>query len=169
MTTATTRARVPSRPAPTESRRRLHNRSPRCFQPTEDGLRSIRENSAAGSNVGARFRATDGNNDRLTYTFAGSDAFEIDASSGQLTTKAELDREDQPAHSLTVTATDPSNLSVNLPVTVTVEDVNEAPVVSGPATVNDYVENDTSAAAFYSADDPEGAPVTWRLSGRRRE
>ena len=51
--------------------------------------RSIRENTRAGANLGAPVRATDANNDRLTYSIPASDHFEIDASSGQLRTKAD--------------------------------------------------------------------------------
>ena len=138
------------------------------FPETEDGQRSVRENMAIGSNVGAPFRATDADNDRLTYAAAGSDGFEIDESSGQLTTKTELDHEGRPTHSVTVTATDPSNLSASLSVTITVEDVDEAPSVTGPTTVSDYEENDTAIVALYSASDPDDRSVaitSWSLNG----
>ena len=42
--------------------------------------RSIRENTRAGTSLGAPVRATDANNDRLTYGIPASDYFEIDAS-----------------------------------------------------------------------------------------
>ena len=54
--------------------------------------RSVARNTAAGRDVGAPFAATDADNDALTYRLGGPDwdAFDIDASSGQLLTKALL-------------------------------------------------------------------------------
>ena len=48
--------------------------------------RSVAENSAAGTNVGAPVAATDPNDTALTYTLSGTDAgsFAINSSSGQL-------------------------------------------------------------------------------------
>ena len=57
-----------------------------------------------------------------------------------------------------------SNLKTTLDVTVTVTDVDEAPVITGDSAVN-YAENGTGAVATYSASDPEGATVTLTLSG----
>ena len=54
--------------------------------------RSIARNTPAGRNIGAPLRATDADNDILTYSLGGPDAarFDIDASSGQLLTKTVL-------------------------------------------------------------------------------
>ena len=55
------------------------------------------ENTAAGQSVGAPVRATDGNNDILTYTLSGSDdddLFDINWGTGQIMTKSELNLED---------------------------------------------------------------------------
>ena len=54
--------------------------------------RSVTRNTPAGRNIGAPFTATDADNDVLTYTLGGPDGpeFDIDASSGQLLTKAVL-------------------------------------------------------------------------------
>ena len=104
---------------------------PPVFPADGDYGRSIRENLRAGSNVGAPVTATDGNNDRLTYSIAASDEFEIVESTGQLRTRAELDHEGREQHFVTVTATDPGGLTDTVSVTITVEDVDETPVVSG--------------------------------------
>ena len=127
--------------------------------------RSIRENTRAGANLGAPVRATDGNNDRLTYSIPPSIYFEIDASSGQLRTKAELDHEDRSTHAVTVTATDPGGGTGTVTVTITVTDVNEGPEVSGR---NSYTveENQELSGAGFFATDPEGDSVArWSLSG----
>ena len=51
-----------------------------------------------------------------------------------------------------------------LEVTVTVEDVNEPPVVTGTETFN-YRENGTANLYTFRATDPERGSVTWSLSG----
>ena len=51
-----------------------------------------------------------------------------------------------------------------LEVTVTVEDVNEAPAVTGTDTFN-YRENGTAAIYTFKAADPERGNITWSLSG----
>ena len=57
-----------------------------------NATRSIARNTPAGRNIGAPFSATDADNDALTYSLGGPDwdAFDIDASSGQLLSKALL-------------------------------------------------------------------------------
>ena len=127
--------------------------------------RSIRENTRAGTNLGVPVRATDGNNDRLTYSIPPSIYFEIDASTGQLRTKAELDHEDEDEYTVTVTATDPGGGTGTVTVTITVTDVNEGPKVSGR---NSYTveENQELSGAGFFATDPEGDSVArWSLSG----
>ena len=59
---------------------------------------------------------------------------------------------------------DPGGLEDTVEVTVTVTDVNEAPVISGPARKS-IPENSTGAVASYTAADPEGDSVAWTLSG----
>ena len=138
---------------------------PPVFPADGDYDRSIRENTRTGSNLGAPVTATDANNDRLTYTIPASDYFEIDASSGQLRTKAELDHEDRSTHAITVTATDPGNETGTVTVTIIVTDVNEGPEVSGR---NSYTveENQELSGAEFFATDPEGDSVArWSLSG----
>ena len=58
-------------------------------------------------------------------------------------TKAALDKEDHgDLHASTVTATDPFGEPAEIPVDITVEDVNEAPTVSGTASI-EHPENGT--------------------------
>ena len=54
--------------------------------------RSIPRNTPAGRNIGRPVSATDADNDALTYSLGGSDAaeFDLNTSSGQLLTRAEL-------------------------------------------------------------------------------
>ncbi|WP_419944990.1 cadherin domain-containing protein [Candidatus Poriferisodalis sp.] len=134
--------------------------------------RSVPENSPAGSAVGAPVAATDADAAdaaSLVYTLGGSGAaaFDIDARSGQLRVgdSVELNHEARPSYSVTVTVNDPAGASDTQSVTVTVTDVDEAPVVSGPSTLG-YAEGRTDAVATYAAVDPEGEDVEWSLTGR---
>ena len=127
--------------------------------PAATGMRSVAE-GPRGRPVGSPVVADD--DDTLTYSVTGDAAFAIDMSTGQLLTDSALDREARDTHTVTVTATDPSNLFDEITVTITVTDVDEPPTISGPTGVN-HPEN-TTAVADYDAEDPERAPVTWSLA-----
>ena len=134
--------------------------------------RSVAENTAAATNIGAPVTATDADTDSgdtLTYSLSGRDAasFAIIALSGQLQTKTALDYETKSRYSVTVTATDLSGASDSITVIITVTNVNEASEVTGP-TAKSYPENGTGTVASYRASDPEGQSVTWSLSGTDR-
>ncbi len=141
------------------------NRAPE-FPTSETGLRSVEEDFVIGTDIGAAVAADDPDGDDLTYSLAGADAasFDIDADTGQLLTKAALDYENKAAYQISVTVRDPSRLSASQPVTIQVEDVNEAPTVFGPA-VPGYAESRTDAVAQYTAADPEDDNVKWSLGG----
>ena len=130
--------------------------------------RGVPENSPEGTPIGDPVSATDRNpDDSLTYTLGGTDesSFDIESSTGQLKTKADLDHESDDTYTVTVTASDPSNASSTVTVTITVDDVDEPPVFnSGPTSVN-YSETDTGPVATYTATDPEGQQVVWDKSG----
>ncbi len=68
------------------------------FPFTEDGQRSVPENTRAGTNIGDPIAADDLEGNSLTYTLTGEDAesFTIVSSTGQLRTKEPLDFEDGP-------------------------------------------------------------------------
>ena len=78
------------------------------FAASEDGARSVAENTVAGEDIGAPVEATDADNDVLTYFLSGTDAaaFDIISATGQLQTKAALDYETKDSYTVTVTATD---------------------------------------------------------------
>ena len=135
------------------------------FPAEETGERSVAENTGAGIPIGDPVQATSSGT-ALTYTLGGDDAgsFGIDQASGQITTKAALDRETKDEYSVTVRAEDPSGLTDTIDVTITVTDVNEP-----PEGVNDvgfgYEENGTTAVTTFTATDPEGDAFTWSLEG----
>ncbi len=119
-------------------------------------LRSVDENTPAGRPIGDPVAAGDVNGDTLTYSLGSGDgttttidgstsddaSFDIDWATGQLMTKGELNAEStDPADreadrdgfqlEVTITATDPSGARGQVVVSITVNDVNEAPVITG--------------------------------------
>ena len=92
--------------------------------------RSVAENTAANTNIGAPVKAADPDDDPLTYTLgttADDGHFAIDAATGQLRTKGALDYEGKSSYAVTVTATDGGGLSDSIDVAITVTDVADTP------------------------------------------
>ncbi len=123
--------------------------------------RSVPENSAANTNVGAVIpAATDTDSDPLTYSMEGTDAssFNFNASTRQITTKngVTYDHEAKASYSVTIKVTD-GTASATTTVTITLTDVAEppakpsAPTVSGGST--------TSLSVSWSAPTNTGKPA----------
>ena len=149
--------------------------------------RSVAENSAANTNVGAAVTATSNpNNYTLTHALGGTDAgkFTIESSSGQIKVKTgtSLDYETKSSYSVTVTVAAAANSqganaqslnpnapgSYTVPVTINVTDVNEAPQFSGATATRSVAENSaagTNVGAVVTATDPEGDTLTYSLTG----
>ncbi|TQV79437.1 hypothetical protein FKG94_11245 [Exilibacterium tricleocarpae] len=133
---------------------------------TSDTTAAVNENQTAAYTA----VATDPDGGALTYTLGGADAglFNLDANTGELTFINAPDFENLGSnhpYNISITATDNDGLSASQDITISVNDVNEGPVpvfTSGTtATVN---ENQTAA---YTAEvaDPDGAMLTYSLSG----
>ena len=92
--------------------------------------RWVAEMSPEGTSVGHPVRATDTNQDSLTFYLGGTDAasFSIDSTNGQLKTKAELDFEIKKRYSVRVSVSDGKGGSDSISVTIRVTDVVEVPV-----------------------------------------
>ena len=106
------------------------NRPPEFDSAT--ATREVPENTEAGGNIGAPVTAADPDTgDTPAYTLGGTDAtfFDIDASTGQLQTKAALDYETKSGYTVTVTASD-GTLTATVDVTVTVTNIDEAGTVA---------------------------------------
>ena len=109
----------------------------------DTATRSIAENSASGTNIGAVVTATDPDGvakfNTLTYSLTGTDAskFNIGSGTGQITVKTGNvpDYEAKTSYSVTVNVTDGKNASGTadttaddtIAVTINVTDVNEPP------------------------------------------
>ena len=129
---------------------------------TETGARTVAENTDAGVDIGAPVDATDNDNDTLTYSLGGDDAdsFDIVAASGQLQTKAALDYERKDSYTVTVTATDPSNATDTIDVTITVTDVKEPPLAPGRPKVAAASSNEHNTLdVSWEAPDNSGRPA----------
>ena len=88
--------------------------------------RTVAENMATGTPVGAPVSATDADDDPITYSLGTTTddmAFDISTSTGQISTKAPLDYETKSSYSVTVTATDDDDASSSIMVTIMVTDV----------------------------------------------
>ena len=136
--------------------------------PVISGLSAPEFNENATGRI-TRYTATDPERDSFTWSVTGADAsdFSID-SRGYLSINNPLNYETKSTYSVTIVATDdadPPNAG-ELPVTIMVRDVNEAPeIVSGSDNVS-YTENHFFLVEPYGASDPEGdTPITWSLSG----
>ena len=104
----------------------------------------------------------------LTWSRAGTNPsdfqFQGSGSSRSLHFNTPPNHEAQSSYQVTVEVTDGS-ASASRPVTVTVEDVNEAPSQpSGPAAVS-MEEGLTDTEADYTSTDPEGTAIQWSLTG----
>ncbi len=100
------------------------------FSDGATATRSIPENTASGSNVGAAFTATDPDSgDTVSYSLSGTDAasFSVNSSTGQLTTAVTFDFETKRSYEVVITASDgkPNNGKDTITVTINITDVTE--------------------------------------------
>ncbi|MXZ00035.1 hypothetical protein F4Y93_05085, partial [Candidatus Poribacteria bacterium] len=88
--------------------------------------RTVAENTAKGVNIGNPIAAADADNDALTYTLSGPDAaaFDIDNTTGQLKTGAELDYEKKNTYTGTVTVSD-GDLTATITVIIVIIDLDD--------------------------------------------
>ena len=140
---------------------------------TDEGsaTRSIPENTASGTNIGAPVSATDADGDALRYSLSGDDAsaFSINRTTGQLRTRAALDYETKSIYNITVRATD-DQTQIPISVTVNVTNVNEAPVFTEGSSTTRRVSKNRLGSGLnigdpITATDPEGDTITYTHSG----
>ena len=170
------------------------------FTPTTDVNRSVNENSPPGTNVGKPVTAADAPGDILTYTLGDGndeDSYVIDPATGQISVgpRTTLDTEEGEAgnesDTVEVTATDPAGTPTGTAatVTITIKNVNEAPMMSSGLTKASLTEDFDSdgdltnddrelVVSIYAATDQEstealdectnvsgGSTCSWSLSG----
>ena len=128
---------------------------------------TYRENGTAALHT---FRATDPEGSSIEWSLSGPDAGDFTISeTGVLSFASPPDYESpndsgrDNVYNLSVRASDGRYYGY-LEVTVTVEDVNEPPAVTGTSTFT-YRENGTAALHTFRATDPERSAITWSVSG----
>ena len=141
---------------------------------------SIAENSGSGTHIGDPVEATDVDRDDITsdpdtlaYTLGGEDAdtFDIDTSSGQLKTKNPLNYEiTKKSYTVIVTVSDGKSpaLTDTIEVTITVTNVNDAPVFDPNRVTLSIEENtvpETNIGSAFTATDDDNHPLTYSLGG----
>ena len=88
---------------------------------TATTAREVAEGTVLGRNVGAPVRATDADDDTLSYSLSGTDAVSFAINSrGQITTRAVLDAATKSTYTVTVTADDGNGGTDTISVTITV-------------------------------------------------
>ena len=143
--------------------------------------RKVDENSPPGAKVGGPVVANDAPGDTLTYTLAvnGGDDYRIDQATGQIAVgpRTALDHETNEEDTVTVTATDPAGGTDEQAVEITINDVNEAPMITSGFTRNSQAEYDTDTTGdaavnaakvvdtYVATDVDQDTPVTWSISG----
>ena len=120
------------------------------FDEGDSAARGVEEGTAAGEPVGDPVKASDADGDTLIYSLEGADAasFAVDWTTGQIRTRAALDRGVGATYTLTVAVTDGKDAAGNadtatdatIEVTVTVN----ARVYAPGATLTVYLQGDTT-------------------------
>ena len=128
-----------------------------------------------GTSVLYTYRATDGDRDDvITWTTSGADGnhFEFNDRNALVFSEPpdyEIPRDSggNNVYELTVVATDSGGLTADLPVTVTVTEVNEGPVISGTTSYIVAEGQDLTSATFTARDpeDPDAEVSRWSLAG----
>ena len=142
---------------------------------TEMTTRTVSESAQPGDEVGTKVAATDVDDITLTYSLSGASDFVIDATGQiQVAPGVTLDREGTPSYDATVTATDRSNASDSITVTINVSNVNEAPTAMNDTAMTaedtevkiDVLDNDTDPDTEKAA--LRVSVLTQPLNGRAR-
>ena len=135
---------------------------------------SYRENGASDLYT---YRATDPEGTEVAWSVSGTDGEDFAISESGVLSFEEPPDYDDPAdedrnneYEVTVVATDQTGHGASLPVTVTVTDVNEGPIISG---TGQFIvrENHDAVLGTYTGRDPEDpdlAITRWSVTGRDR-
>ena len=155
-------------PRPTRpSRPRATNRAP-AFEEGASAMRSVAENSAAGTAVGDPITATDRDDADLVYSLAGGDTelFDIDKSNGQLSVAegADLDFESKGTHSVTARVKDDGGKLDNITVSISVTDVDEEGMIELSAEAPE-LGSELTVALMDPDGDVTGINWQWERSG----
>ena len=150
------------RATPVAPNRRPTVRGPETASVAENGSKKVGTYTGTDPDAG----------DTVTWSLSGTDPghFELKTPAVMPGTRRELhfrntpDHEARSSYSVRVRVRDGGGLADSVQVAVTVSDVNEAPVITGPSRKT-IPENRTGSVATYTAADPEDDEVAWSLTG----
>lgn len=138
--------------------------------PTElnPGIASVNENSAAGTVVATLSTTDPDAGDTFTYSITTNPGGKFAISGNQIVVApgAVLDFETQSSYNIIVKSTDAGGLSVSRQITVSIDDVNEAP--SGVSLTGNSVAENSAAGTVVgtlNAVDPDGNALTYSIAG----
>lgn len=132
---------------------------------------SVRENLPTGTTVFKPVVCDQDTSDTLAFSLSGTNSshFQISSSTGIIQTAKVLDYESLNTYSLTITVTD-ATASVSQPITVTVTDVNDDPVLTSTPYVVSVTENNASASVVTAtASDVDNNTLKYYLVGEGSE
>ncbi|NNE82923.1 MAG: hypothetical protein HKN28_03030, partial [Alphaproteobacteria bacterium] len=128
---------------------------------------SLDENQDAGTAVGDIVATTNRKGGLLTYEITGgitANLFALHPETGALTTTNLLNFEATPSHGLTVQVTDVSGKTASAPITVSVGDVNEAPVANDAVFAVLTLSPENTVIGTVTASDPDKSPPSNSLT-----
>ena len=157
--------------------------APPVFDEGRAATRGVDEDTFADQNIGDPLRATDADSaDTLTYSLdtASEAVFDIDATSGQLRTEAELDHETRKSYPVTVSVSDGKDANgdadpstdTTITVTILVSDVNEDPsfaLANDTRTIAENTPAGVTLGAPFTATDGDGDILTYSLGAGSAE
>ena len=145
------------------------------FRRSSRDIFSYRENGASSLYT---YRATDPEGAEVAWSVSGTDGGDFEISASGVLSFEEAPDYDDPSdddddneYEVTVVATDQTGHAASLPVTVTVTDVNEGPIISGAGEFT-VRENHDAVLGTYTGRDPEDPTIGNQLAhvrdGQRR-
>ena len=123
--------------------------NPPTFTEGATTTRRVRENKAAGEDIGDPVAATDADNHTLSYSLGGTDAdsFSIVSTSGQIQTKAALHFPTKSTYTVTVTAYDGNNGGAR--ITVTIRVLADISALLAPSLESSVIPENTALLSNY--------------------
>ena len=157
--------------------------APPVFDEGRAATRGVDEDTFADQNIGDPLRATDADSaDTLTYSLdtASEAVFDIDATTGQLRTEAELDHETRKSYPVSVSVSDGKDANgdadpstdTTITVTILVSDVNEDPsfaLANDTRTIAENTPAGVTLGAPFTATDGDGDTLTYSLGAGSAE
>ncbi len=134
----------------------------------QNGPFSVDENSAVNTTVGSVL-ASDPEGGAITYSITGgtgSGLFSINNATGAITLIGPVNYEAAGSYTLDLRAEDPLGLFDALTITININDINEAPVLSpaGPFTVSETAANNTIVGVVSASDVDSGQNLSYSIT-----